>query len=291
MSKCYICPRRCGSERQKAAGFCGEGAEIRVSRIAPHRFEEPPISGVRGSGTVFFSGCSLHCVYCQNKDISRVGGKGQIMTSAELHDAILALQESGVHNINLVTAAHFADALIPILERLRAGELKIPVVYNSSGYESVDTLRRFDGLVDIYLPDFKYASAELAQKYSGAPDYPRVATAALTEMLRQTDKYVFDGEGMLSRGTVVRHLVLPSHRADSLQVLNILKENLGCESILLSLMSQYTPDFALDSPHTELHRRVTTFEYASVAKAAEAMGFEGFIQERSSAKAAFTPEF
>ena len=295
MSLCNLCPRKCNIDRQNGRlGYCREGDELRVARIAPHYFEEPPISGSRGSGTVFFSGCSLGCVFCQNKDISRRGGSGEIISDEELCEKILQLQEQGVHNINLVTASHFLHRLVPIIERLKSnGQLKIPIVYNSSGYESTDSLRRLDGLVDVYLPDFKYCSTELAEKYSAAPDYPSVAEKAIAEMYRQVGKYEYSKEepSILCRGIIVRHLVLPSCRADSISVLKRLAEIVPSKDILLSLMSQYTPDFAMSSPYKELHRRITTFEYDKVVKEAERLGFDGFIQARSSASAGFTPDF
>ena len=292
---CNSCPRKCNIDRSGGSvGFCGEGGEFRVARIAPHFFEEPPISATRGSGTVFFSGCSLRCVFCQNRDVSRIGGIGRQMSADELYDEILKLQELGVHNLNLVTPSHFSHLLVPILTRLRAsGDLKIPVVYNSSGYESVDTIRSLDGLVDIYMPDFKYFSDELAQRYSTAEDYKDVATAAILEMLAQRKKFRYSAteQGVLESGVIIRHLVLPSHRADSIAVLEHLASILDPDDILLSLMSQYTPDFALDTPYKNLHRRVTSFEYSTVCDAALALGFDGFMQAKSSASANFTPDF
>lgn len=295
MEKCRLCPRECTVDRKNGKiGYCGESDTLRVARIAPHFFEEPVISGTRGSGTVFFSGCSLGCVFCQNRDISRRGGNGKEMSEGELYDAILALQESGVHNLNLVTPTHFTHLIAPLLKRLRAsGELHIPVVYNTSGYEKAETLRMLDGLVDIYMPDFKYFSPELAKKYSSAPDYPEAASKALSEMFRQVGKYRYsDSEPhILASGLIVRHLVLPSCRADSIAVLEHLASLLPATDILLSLMSQYTPDFALDTPYKELHRRVTTFEYQKVVDRAAELGFDGFIQSKDAASARFTPDF
>ena len=295
MAVCNLCPRECNIDRSgDKRGYCGEGDTLRVARIAPHHFEEPVISGTRGSGAVFFSGCSLGCVFCQNKDISRRGGSGREMSSKDLRDAILDLQESGVHNINLVTPTHFVHKLVPILMDMRShNELSIPVVYNTSGYEKVETLKDLDGLVDIYMPDLKYFSAELAKKYSAASNYPDVALRAIKEMLSQVGSYEFSASepSVLKRGLIVRHLVLPSHRADSIAVLEELAKAIPAEDILLSLMSQYTPDFALDTPYRELHRRITSFEYSSVVKRAEELGFEGFIQEKSSAVSDFTPDF
>lgn len=294
MSLCNLCPRQCNIDRESAVGYCREGDAIRVARIAPHFFEEPPISGSRGSGTVFFCGCSLACVFCQNKSISRrTQGIGEEISDSELYSRIVALLDSGVHNLNLVTPTHFAHRIAALLERLKSsGDLRVPVVYNTSGYERVETLRRLDGLVDVYLPDFKYYSPELAAKYSSAPDYRDVATAALVEMLRQRGKYRYDENGeLLESGVVVRHLVLPSHRKDSINILLHIANTVNVGDILLSLMSQYTPEFALDTPYRELHRRVTSFEYASVCKEAERLGFDGFFQSRASASSDFTPEF
>lgn len=292
MSECRLCPRRCGADRDTRAGFCGETSTVRVARIAPHQFEEPPISGTRGSGTVFFSGCPLHCVFCQNKDISRVGGYGEDISADELYDRIARLLDSGVHNLNLVSATQFVPQIVPVLERLRASRVKrVPVVYNSSGYESLDTLKMLDGLVDIYLPDFKYFSPDLAKKYSSAPDYPEVASAAIVEMLRQVGKYRYSESDILQSGVVIRHLVLPACRQDSIDALRHLAQILPVDEVLLSLMSQYTPDFALDTPYENLHRKVTSFEYSSVIKEAEKLGFDGFIQSKSSANAKYTPNF
>jgi len=294
MSECKLCPRQCNIDRDEKIGFCGEKNVIRVARIAPHNFEEPPISGTHGSGTVFFSGCPLHCVFCQNKDISKSGGVGKEMSADALYREIVRLLETGVHNLNLVTATHFVSQIAPILEKLRAnGDLRVPVVYNSSGYESIETLKMLEGLVDIYLPDFKYFSPDLARKYSGAPDYPSVAKAAITEMFRQVGKYeYFESEpDLLKKGVIIRHLVLPACRQDSINALRFLASSLPVEDVLLSLMSQYTPDFALDTPYENLHRRVTTFEYSSVVKEAERLGFDGFIQSKSSASAQYTPDF
>ncbi len=288
---CYICPRECAVQRSKGEiGFCGQSDKMLVSRIALHPYEEPPISGTRGSGTVFFCGCSLGCVFCQNKDISRGTPIGTEYSPAKLAEKMLELEHMGAHNINLVTAAHFVPEVAQTL-KIAKKTLKIPVVYNSSGYEKAETLRCLEGLVDVYLPDFKYFSAELSEKYSAAPDYADVATEALKEMYRQVRECTYDNSGMLTRGMIVRHLVLPSHREDSKKVLHHLADILPTNRILLSLMSQYTPDFALDSPHRELHRRLTSFEYKSVADTAIELGFDGFFQERSSATKNYTPDF
>ena len=291
MSKCYLCPRACGVDRDLGEiGFCGMGDRIEISRASLHFFEEPVISGTRGAGTVFFTGCSLRCVYCQNKDISRRSSQGKRVSEEELADIFIDLQEKGAHNIDLVTPTHFADKIREALI-LAKPRLTIPIVYNSSGYESVETLRELDGLIDVYLPDFKYFSSQLAEKYSFAPDYREKAEAALAEMFRQVGKPVFDGDGLIVRGLIVRHLVLPSGRKDSISLLRRLAEILPTADILLSLMSQYTPDFAGDCDFECLKRRITTFEYTSVLDEAERLGFNGFMQGRASASAKYTPDF
>ncbi|MBQ8140396.1 MAG: radical SAM protein [Clostridia bacterium] len=291
MSKCNLCPRSCGAERNnEKTGFCGTGDRILVSRVSLHAFEEPSISGKRGSGTIFFLGCNLRCVFCQNKGISRGEGAGREISAEELAKIMLALEHGGAHNVNLVTPTHFTEQIAEALELARP-KLHIPIIWNSSAYESAETLKKLEGLVDVYLPDFKYASAELAEKYSSAPDYPAAAADALLEMFRQTGEIKEDGGGMITKGVIVRHLVLPSHRKDSIAVLEKLSAILPVDKIKLSLMSQYTPDFALDCPFRELHRRLTTFEYESVLRRAEDLGFDGYFQRLSSSDTAYTPDF
>ena len=293
MNECYLCPRLCGARRETGElGFCAQGAQMRVARASLHMFEEPPISATRGSGTVFFAGCSLRCVFCQNRAISRAEEKnmGREVSIDELCDIFFSLKEQGAHNINLVTPTHFADKIAIALECVK-DKLSIPVIYNSSGYERVETLKMLDGLIDIYMPDFKYGSAECAARYSSASDYVEVATASVAEMFRQTGEPYFDSDGLLLRGTLVRHLVLPAHRKDSILALNTLAKAVPPNKILLSVMSQYTPDFALDSPYENLHRRLTSFEYNSVVDHASSLGFNGFAQSRSSASTSYTPDF
>ena len=289
--RCYLCPRLCGARRGVGEkGVCGESYDIRVSRIALHPYEEPPISGAHGSGTIFFCGCSLGCVFCQNRRISRGESEGVIYTPAELGEAMLELERQGAANINLVTPTHFVmgirEALMSVKDRLT-----VPVVYNTSGYELVESLGLLDGLVDIYMPDFKYVSRQLSADYSRAPDYSEVARRALVEMYRQVGAYSYNEDGTLRRGVLVRHLVLPACRADSMDALRTLADILPVKNILLSLMSQYTPDFAMDSPYKNLHRRLTRFEYDSVAKVAISLGFDGFMQQMSSATSIYTPNF
>lgn len=289
MTSCRLCPRRCGADRASGqAGVCGMPDTFSISRIAPHLWEEPPISGTHGSGTVFFSGCNLRCVFCQNRSISREG-VGHAVTDAELAGRILDLQDKGVHNVNLVTPTHYTTRLARLLEAIKP-RLHIPVVWNSSGYESPEALRMMEGLVDIYLPDFKYISPELAEVYSSAPDYADRATEALLEMYRQVGRYR-EENGLAVKGLIVRHLVLPGCRADSMAVLRHVASILPPADIRVSVMRQYTPDFALDCPHKNLHRRVTEFEYASVLAEAERLGLEGFSQGKDAATKAYTPDF
>ena len=289
MEHCRQCPRNCGVDRTRGVGYCGVPWGFRVSRAALHMWEEPSISGVRGSGTVFFAGCNLRCIFCQNRAISH-GAMGREMDGETLEGLFLRLQDEGAHNINLVTPTPYARQLAQVLEHVKP-RLHIPVVYNSGGYESVETLRYLSGLVDIYLPDFKYFDAELAKSYSDAADYREIATKALAEMLEQTGTPQLDADGMLVRGTVVRHLVLPGSRHDSIAVLEHLAERFGSDAFLLSLMSQYTPEFAADCGYRPLLRRVTEFEYNTVTEAAQRLGFEGYFQARSSATEAYTPDF
>ncbi len=289
-TECRACPRECGvSRKSNELGFCGVPDEILVARIAPHAWEEPCISGKNGSGTVFFSGCNLRCVYCQNHSISH-NALGKPLSAEALEDALLDLQERGVHNINLVTPTHYIRGLLPVLEHIKP-KLHIPIVYNCGGYEKCETLRHLEGLVDIYLPDIKYFDSARAAKYSLAPDYFPIAMAALEEMLRQTGKCTFDADGMLRAGVIVRHLILPGGREDSIRLLHALAERFGADAFLLSLMSQYTPEFAAECPYPELHRRVTSFEYDTVLREATRLGFDGYFQARSSASSSFTPNF
>ena len=290
MSICNICPRACGVDRERRSGFCSSPEYAAVSRVSLHMWEEPPVSGERGSGTLFFSGCNLRCVFCQNKAISRGDSDAKLYDVDALAELFLSVEDMGAHNINLVTPTHFTVQISRALEKIKPS-LSIPVVYNSSGYELADSLKMLDGLVDVYLPDFKYASGELANKYSSAPNYPEIAREALTEMYRQVGAVCFDNDGTIKKGVIVRHLVLPSHRKDSIAVLDALSELLPIKDIRLSLMSQYTPEFAQDSEYKELHRRVTSFEYNSVLDRALALGFDGYFQHRSSATASYTPDF
>lgn len=285
---CTLCPRRCGADRTRSLGRCGGGSKVKVARAAAHYWEEPCISGTRGSGAVFFSGCALGCVFCQNREIS-AGNFGKELTVDELADVFRRLESTGVHNLNLVTAGHYAPWVVAALERAKPS---IPVVWNSGGYESLDTLRMLDGLVQVYLPDLKYRSDALAARYSGADDYFERASAAIVEMHRQVGAYRFDDDDILLRGVLVRHLVLPGHADDSIAVFEALYDLVPPDEILVGLMSQYTPPSAAPQGFPpELTRRITPDEYALVADAVEALGFEGYEQGGESADAAYTPPF
>lgn len=286
-TSCTLCPRKCGADRVNGTGFCGVGDKLRVAKAYLHMWEEPCLSGTNGSGTVFFSGCNLRCRFCQNYKISAESFGAEI-TVERLAEIFLELCDKGAHNINLVTPTHFVPQIISALD-IAKPRLNIPVVYNCGGYESAETLKMLEGYIDIYLPDFKYGDNEIAQKYSAAPDYFRVCTAAIEEMLRQTGAPRFDGD-LLKRGVIIRHLTLPTHRFDSVRVLEEIKRRYGTENVLLSLMSQYTP-FYKSSEFKELDRRISTFEYNFVADKASELGFNGFMQERSSAKEEYTPDF
>ena len=284
---CKLCPRECGAERglDSGKGYCRQGMLPKVARIAPHYWEEPCISGERGSGAIFFSGCVLSCVFCQNAKIS-TGGYGKIISVKELSEHIRRLEDMGVHNINLVSPTPYIESIIECFEMYKP---KIPVVYNTGGYEKAETLKRLEGIVDIYLPDMKYAKSETAQKYSHAENYPEIALKAISEMVRQTGKPEFDSDGMMKKGTIVRHLILPQNTKNSIMVLDLLKENFGDE-ILVSLMAQYTP-LGNAEKFSEINRKITSREYAKVLEYFEETGLDGFVQELSSAKKDYVPEF
>ena len=262
------------------------GADAVVARAALHFWEEPCLSGTCGSGAVFFTGCSLGCVFCQNEQISTRREVGKRLEPQELSEVFLRLEEQGAHNINLVNPTHFAPA---IAQALRLRRPSVPVVYNSGGYDRVETLRSLEGLIDIYLPDLKYVSPALSLRYSGAENYPEAAKAAILEMLRQTGPPVFDEEGILQRGTIVRHLVLPSNTRNTSEVLSWLSQ-LPADSILVSLMAQYVP-CGRASLFPEINRRITKREYEKVQDLLFSLDLDGFVQERSSAVKDFIPPF
>ena len=289
MSVCTLCPRKCGVDREIMRGYCQSGGKMHIARAKLHYWEEPPISGTRGSGTIFFTGCSLRCAFCQNSEISGESLHGKDFTVEEFIETIKNLEAMGAHNINLVTPTHFASQ---IAEALRIYKPRVPVVYNCGGYESVETLRMLEGLVDIYLPDFKYLNTDHAKKYSMAEDYPEVAKAAIAEMVRQAGKPVFDERGMMKRGVIVRHLLLPGCLADGKRVVKYLHETYG-NRIYMSLMSQYTPLESLDAvKYPELNRKVPEYAYEKLVDYAISLGvIQAFIQEGDTAKESFIPPF
>lgn len=290
LKDCHLCPRNCGVDRLAGQkGFCGVDAGIMVARAALHMWEEPCISGKEGSGAVFFSGCSLGCAFCQNRTISK-GQSGKVITVEHLAELFLDLQAQKANNINLVTAGHFLPQVREAIILAKERGLTIPVVYNSSGYEKAEMLRYLDGLVDIYLPDLKYLEADLAGKYSHAKDYPEVAMKALEEMVRQVGTPEFDERGMMKKGVIVRHLLLPGHVRNSKKVLEYLYGTYG-DQIYISLMNQYTPMPAMkDDP--QLSRKVTDREYDRLLDHAISLGVTNcFIQEGETAKESFIPEF
>ena len=288
--KCYLCPRNCGVDRDHGElGFCRETNEIVAARAALHFWEEPCISGAAGSGTVFFAGCNLQCVFCQNASIARAE-TGKTISAERLADIFLELQEKHALNINLVTPTHFVLPIIEALKISTARGLEIPVVYNTSAYEKVATLKRLEGYVSVFLPDFKYLDADISRKYSNAADYPGIAKAALQEMFRQVGKPVFDGNGRMEKGMIVRHLMLPDCLADSKTVIKYLYETYG-DDIFISIMNQYTP-LPQVKRFPELDRRISEQEYDQLVDYAIALGVENaFIQDGDTAAESFIPDF
>lgn len=293
LSACELCPRRCRADRAAGErGVCGATDTLRLARAALHFWEEPPISGEAGSGTVFFSGCPLKCVYCQNHEIS-TGNFGIDVSPERLAQIMLELQDQGALNINLVTATHYAHLLPEAIAAARAQGLAIPIVYNTSGYERVEAVRELDDLVDIWLTDFKYADAGLGHALSHVPDYPSVAQGALIEMARQLERHgggAARADGTWTRGIIVRHLVLPGHAEDSCRVLDLIWDAVG--DVPISVMNQYTPNAAMRAAGGELARAVTREEYERVLDHADDLGFtQMFWQEGGAVDESFTPPF
>lgn len=289
MFTCNLCPRKCNTQRKaltdSGKGFCNMGENPVVARAALHFWEEPPISGTNGSGTVFFSGCNLKCVFCQNENISS-GGFGKEITIERLREIYFDLIKQGAHNINLVTGTHFINAIAKSLEE----PLPIPVVYNCGGYESVNSLKLLENKVQIYLPDLKYANNDLAIKYSDAPDYFEIATNAIKEMYRQVGKCEFDDNGIMTKGVIIRHLILPNNLENTKRIIDWVKEYFNDGEVLFSLMSQFTPNKTCKIP--ELSRRLTQEEYDEIEEYLFRSGIEdGFMQELSSAKEEYIPPF
>lgn len=289
MFTCNLCPRKCNTQRKaltdSGKGFCNMGENPVIARAALHFWEEPPISGTNGSGTVFFSGCNLKCVFCQNEDISS-GGFGKEITVERLREIYFELIKQGAHNINLVTGTHFINTIAKSLEE----PLPVPVVYNCGGYESINSLKLLENKVQIYLPDLKYADDDLAVKYSDAPDYFETATNAIKEMYRQVGKCEFNDNGIMTKGVIIRHLILPNNLENTKKVIDWVKYNFNDGEVLFSLMSQFTPNKTCKIP--ELSRRLTQEEYDEIEDYLFLSGIEdGFMQELSSAKEEYIPPF
>lgn len=299
---CNLCPRNCKINRNRGIkGFCGESTIVRVARAALHMWEEPCVSGTKGSGTVFFSGCNLHCVYCQNRNIAN-GDVGKEITIDRLAEIFLEQQSRGANNINLVTPSHFIPQIADAIGRAKKSGLIIPIVYNTGSYEYAESLKMLDGLVDVYLPDLKYFSPETSLKYSQCPDYFQIATSAIEEMFRQTGLPQFNEvgsesynnnveEGIMTKGVIVRHLLLPELLEDSKKLVKYLYETYG-DNIYISLMNQYTPMSGIEEQYPELGRKVTEKEYDELVDYAIDIGVEnGFIQEGETALESFIPDF
>ena len=286
--KCNLCPRNCNVDREKNVGFCKATKEVRIARADLHMWEEPCISGENGSGTVFFSFCPLKCVFCQNRQIA-IGSTGMKVSIKRLAEIFLELQKKGAHNINLVTPTHYVPQIVEALKSAKQKGLFIPIVYNTGSYEKVETLRLLEGLVDIWLPDCKYYDKELAARYSNAADYFEVANAAIAEMVRQAGEPIFE-DGLMKRGVIVRHMVLPGQTRDSRKIIEELYRQYG-DGIYISIMNQYTPLPQMEK-FPEINRRVTKGEYDKVVDYAISINVENaFIQEGETAKESFIPDF
>lgn len=287
---CLLCPRKCGINRSTGqTGVCGVSSEIKVARAALHYWEEPCISGKRGSGAVFFSGCSLHCVFCQNREISD-GKAGKVISKERLSDIFMELADKGANNINLVTPGQYIPDIVWAVRDARRYGMELPIVYNTSGYENADELKQLEGIVDVYLPDFKYMDSALSAKYSRAKDYPSVAKQAISEMVRQQPGVVIDdATGLIQKGVIVRQLLLPGHVNDAKVILKYLHDTYQ-DSIYISMMSQFTPIALKDYP--EINRTVTRREYERLIDYAIKIGItNAFIQEGNVAKDSFIPAF
>lgn len=284
---CNLCPRGCNAERSddKAQGFCSCNNQMRVAKIAPHMWEEPCISGKNGSGAVFFSGCTLKCVYCQNYEISHLNN-GRYITPLELSEKLRQLENMGVETIEFVSATQYVDKLIKTLDIYRPS---VPLVYNCGGYERVETLRKLDGYIDVYLPDFKYSDDILAKRLSKCDNYCATATSAIAEMVRQYPTLELSKDGIIQKGVIIRHLVLPNHTKNSIGVLNIIKEHFG-NDVLISLMGQYVPHGEL-SNHDDINRKITQREYDKVLDRLIELGLDGFAQELESADKSYIPQW
>ena len=288
ISKCEICPRKCKVNRYEKKGYCRCDDKVRIALVSKHYFEEPCISGRNGSGTIFFSNCNLNCVFCQNHDISQ-GGKGIDVTVERLAEIMLEQQERGANNINLVTPTMYVEQIIKAIDIAKDGGLNIPIVYNTNGYEEVETIKKLAGYIDIYLPDFKYFTNELAIKYSKAPNYFEKVTSVLIEMQSQFDEYVFDGE-IMKKGRIVRHLVLPNHIQNSKNVLKWIKDNLR-KDIYVSVMAQYFPTYKAIGDEL-IGRKLSFSEYRKIEQYFYSLDIEnGYIQDLGKHEEEFVPDF
>lgn len=288
LKHCTLCPRKCGVDRTISTGYCGCKDKLKLALCDLHYWEEPCISGTSGSGAVFFSGCQLKCCFCQNKKIS-AENFGKEITVQRLAEIFLELQNKKANNINLISGTQYIPYITKALDIVK-GKLHIPVIYNSSGYESISALKLLEGYIDVYLPDFKYFNNDISLKYSKANDYFEVASKAIKEMFRQTGKISFYSNGIIKKGVIIRHLVLPNNRNDSIKIINWIAENFKSDEIYLSLMSQYTPYFH-NKDYPELNRKVSTFEYNKVLEVVQDCGIKGYLQEKTSAKEEYTPDF
>ncbi len=286
---CVLCPRKCGADRTNGVGICGESDKIRISRADLHFWEEPCLSGDRGSGTVFFSGCALRCIYCQNSEIA-LSRSGIEISEDRLVEIFFELEKKGAHNINLVTPSHFTPSVVSAIDRARSRGLSLPFVWNSSGYESLEALEMLRGRVDVFLPDMKYFSSETAKAFSSAPDYFKRASEAIDLMVSLAGEPKFNSDSIMTSGVIVRHLVLPTHTEESKDILSHLYSRYG-DKIYISIMNQYTP-IRDDFPFKELSRRLTTYEYEKVIDHALDLGIKNaFVQGRGTAKESFIPAF
>lgn len=286
--QCTLCPRECKADRTVSVGFCGMGDKLQAARAMIHTGEEPCISGTMGSGAVFFSGCVLKCVFCQNSKISH-GKFGKEVKQERLSEIFLELQAKRVHNINIVSGTQFYPSILSSLDKIKE-QLTIPVVWNTGGYEKIEAVDRISEYCSIFLQDIKFRSSQISLEYASCSDYYDRAIFALERMILKVGRPLFDKDGMLLRGVIIRHLILPSHRKDSINLLKDIKEQIGTEDVILSLMSQYTPPNT-PTGFSSLDRRLTDFEYKSVCEVALELGFNGYFQAKESASAIYTPEF
>lgn len=288
LNNCMLCPRKCGVNRYKKKGACGATNKLKIAYYSLHKWEEPVISGSNGSGTIFFSNCNMKCIYCQNKKIS-IDGYGKYISNKKLEEIMLKLQDMGAHNINLVTPTHYVPQIVSVLQKIKGNSLKIPVVYNTSSYENVGTIMFLNNLVDIYLADLKYYDDSLAYNYSGCKNYFETATMAIDEMYRQVGDYSFDKDGLMTKGLIVRVLILPGHVEDAKKIIKYLYMTYK-DSIFISIMNQFTP--VNTCIYNNLNRKLTDEEYDEVIKYALSLGVtNAFIQEGETADDSFIPDF